>query len=224
MNINTLFQLVLTAINKNQGVWAIPRFNSAVESASLEYFLDCIGQSQQSKNGQQVNDMVFQSNERISNNLRLLIPPPLILQVNAQGQATRPTDFVYTSSIRFFQGQRQVEVKFVRDNNLAERLDSELLQPDKNYPIYCIYDGFFQFYPKDLIRVSLTYLRKPVTPVWNFTLVNNRPVYDPITSVDPEFPDECLNELAMRVCSLMGLNIREQQIIQYAEQQKSQGV
>jgi len=222
MNINEIYKLVLLEINKNSGLWSIDRFNTAAKSAVIEFFNDCFGQPVLSKNGQQVNDMVFQSTEKLSNNLRPFITP-MVMQVNSQGQGIRPSDFVQTSSVRYVYGERQVEVKFVRDNNLAERLDSDLLTPSKSYPIYCIYNSFIQFYPKDLIRVNFTYLSLPLTPVWAYTLVNNRPVYDPTTSVDIQFPDECQNEIVNRIVALFALDMRDAQPAQFAQQQIQSG-
>lgn len=222
MNINEVYKLVLLEINKNQGIWSIDRFNTAAASAVIEFFNDCYGQPVLSRNGQQANDMVFQSTEKLSNNLRPFIKP-IVMQVNSQGQGVRPSDFVQTSSVRYVYGQRQVEVKFVRDNNLAERLDSDLLTPSKSYPIYCIYNSFIQFYPKDLIRVNFTYLRTPATPVWAYTLVNNRPVYDPVNSEDCDFPDETINEVVNRIVALFAIDMRDQAPQQFAQQQIQTG-
>ena len=222
MNINDVYNLTLLIVNKNSGVWSIDRFNTAVQLAVIQWFNACYGQPVLQRNGQAVNDLNYQSDEKVSNNLRPFITP-FVMQVNSQGQGVRPSDFVQTSSVRYVYGQRQVEVKFVRDNNLAERLDSDLLAPSKSYPIYCIYNSFIQFYPKDLIRVNFTYLRLPSQPNWAYTLVNNRPVYDPTTSVDVEFPEENIGEIVSRVVSLFGIDMREKDVISFANQQQAQG-
>lgn len=222
MNINSVYELTLLIVNKNEGAWSVSRFNSAVKSSVIQWFNDCYGQPALSKNGNQVNDMVWQSDEKISNNLRPFLKP-VVLQVNASGQGVRPTDFVQTSSIRYNYGTKQVEVKFVRDNNLDEYLNSDLLAPSKAYPIYAIYDNYLQFYPKDLVRVNFTYLRMPATPVWGYTVVNGRPVYDPATSTDIDFPEDNLNEVVSRIVALFGINLRENQVQQYAAQKMATG-
>ena len=216
MNINEVKELTELIVNKNNGQWSVARFNQAAPSAVWDWFNICFGQPILSKNGNQSNDMIWQSTEKLSNNLRPFVKN-IILQVDSQGKAQRPSDFVQTSSIRFFNDKKQTDVRFVRDNNLGGYLDSALLEPTKKYPIYCIYDNYLQFYPKDLMRVSFTYLRKPATPVWGYTIVNGRPVYDPLTSTDVDFPDENINEITSRIVSLMGINIREPQVQQYAQ-------
>jgi len=222
ININTAYNLTRLIVNKNQGIWSVDRFNQAAQSANIDWFNDAYGQPVLQKSGQAVNDLNYQASEKASNNLRPFIKP-IVMQINSQGQGIRPTDFVQTSSVRYVYGERQVEVKFVRDNNLAERLDSDLLAPSKSYPIYCIYDSFIQYYPKDLIRTNFTYLRMPATPLWAYTLVNNRPVYDAVNSVDCEFPQENLNEFVSRIVSLFGIDMREPMVQQFAAQQQAQG-
>lgn len=86
------------------------------------------------------------------------------------------------------------------------------------------FDTYLQFYPADVGRVEFTYLRKPIDPVWNFTVVNGRPVYDPTTSVDLEAPDEAVDEIAMIALSLFGINIRDQELISFSEAQKAQNL
>ena len=45
-----------------------------------------------------------------------------------------------------------------------------------------------------------------------------------LSSVDLEAPDEVVNEIVMMCASYLGINLREPQLIQYAEQMKQQGV
>ncbi len=63
----------------------------------------------------------------------------------------------------------------------------------------------------------------PATPIWAYTLVNNRPVYDAVNSVDCEFPQENLNEFVSRIVSLFGIDMREPAVSQFAAQQQAQG-
>lgn len=219
ININTIKSVCELIVNKNQSGTLTPaRFNTACESVNWDYFNDCIGQPALSKGGSQVNDVFWQANERITNNLRPFLKI-ITLQVDQTGKALRPNDFVYTSSVRYFYGSKQVECEMVNDGGLSEYVGSDLFYPTKTHPIFCVYDSKIQFYPKDLARVQFTYLSKPQVPFWGYTVVNGRPVYDPNTSVDFGFPEECLNEVVSRIVALWGISIREQQVQQYAQTQ-----
>ncbi len=224
MNINTVKEVCELITNKNQAGSLTPaRFNTACQSVNWEWFNACYGQPVLSKNGQQANDLFWQSTEKITNNLRPFIKK-VVLQIDPTGKANKPTDFVQTSSVRYWYGTKQVEVQMINDGSISTYTGSELFTPTKYNPIYCVYGDRIQFYPKDLGRVEFTYLRTPATPVWGYTTsVSGRPVYDPTTSVDFEFPEENINEIVMRICSLWGVSIRENQIIQYSKQQQQQG-
>lgn len=223
ININTVKSLVELVVNKDQsGLWTPARFNLACESVNIQLFNDYYGQPVLSKDGKQINDVYYQSTERITNNLRPFITP-IILQIDQTGKAIRPTDYVQTSSVRYQYGDKQVELQEVNDGDLGEYLGGDLLTPTKQYPIFCNYSDRLQFYPKDLSRVFFTYLRKPVTPVWGFTVVNNRPVYDPATSTDFDYTSENLNEIVIRIVKLYGISIREAELNAFAQNQENKG-
>lgn len=224
MNIDTVKSLCELIINKNQSGTLTPaRFNTACESVNWDWFNTCYGQPALSKDGKQINDLFWQSTEKVTNNLRPFLKK-VVLQIDATGKAIKPTDYVQTSSCRYWYGERQVEVDFVNDGDLGEFVGGELLAPTKKYPIHVVYDDRIQFYPKDLSRVEFTYLRKPETPVWGYaTSQSGRPVYDPTTSVDFEFPEENLGEIVSRLVKLWGVNIREKDIVGYAQSQINSG-
>lgn len=241
INVDKVKNLSELISNKEQnGQWSIKRFNEALPAAVYWFFNDCYGQPTQSNGTKTVNNVFWQSGKKISDNLRYLIKP-IDLTVNAKGEAKRPADFIHTSTIRFMYKEKiwndecnhqlgytlktkEVGVAEIRDSELSERLDSELLTPTLEYPIACIYDQYIKIYPLNVGMLKFTYLRKPLQPFWAYTTVNGRPVYDPANSVDVEFPEECMNEIVMRVCSLMGINISNQMLLQYTSQMKKEGV
>ena len=118
---------------------------------------------------------------------------------------------------------KEVEVEQVRDMELGQRLSSSIISPSRSYPIYISYDSYFQFYPSGVGIATLTYLRKPRKSIWNFTSVNNRPIYDSSTSIDSEFGEECLNEIVMRICNYLGINLSNTLLMQYSDKMQQEG-
>jgi hypothetical protein len=163
-----------------------------------------------------------------------LIVSPKSYQVGADGRMSYPDDYLHISSCRFkYKKQlkdcddiiiKEVDVRAMKDSEIGHIVTSQLVNPTRRYPYLAFYDDYIQFFPKDLGSVVLTYLRTPETPEWNYTTVSGRPVYNEATSTDIDAPDEALNEIAMLVLSFLGINIREQMLVQYSEQLKSQGV
>jgi hypothetical protein len=117
-----------------------------------------------------------------------------------------------------------VELIPVDDNEIGYRLNSRIVPPTRDFPIMAYYDGYMQVHPIDLQRVTMTYLREPLRPVWAFTLVNGRPVYDAANSVDVEFPFEVYNEIMVKILSYVGINLREGALMQYAEMKDQKGI
>ena len=117
------------------------------------------------------------------------------------------------------------EVQLLRDDEIATYLDSTIVYPSVSYPKCSLFGSYLQIWPKKgLQQVTLTYLRQPNEVLWAFTTQNGRPVYDAANSVDIDAPDKAFNRIAMNVLSFLGISIREDQLFQYAELNKSKGV
>lgn len=78
-------------------------------------------------------------------------------------------------------------------------------------------------YPTSIASISLSYLRKPATPEWAYTTVNDEPVYDAGNSQDFETGETTHLEICMRILSAVGVNLRMGDIVQYAEMAEQQG-
>lgn len=218
LNINELYISVQNFANKEQRGFISPsQFNDFAYRAVMESFMQ--------------KSLVYQSTQKISDDLRPFIKPTT-LDVDAQGRVLYPDDYVHMSSVKYVnvkQVNKQVVRKLVElipvdDNELGYRLNSTIVPPSKDFPILVYYDEYMKVFPEDLLRVEVTYLREPIKPIWAFTLVNNRPVYDPDNSVDIEFPREMHNEIMIKILSYVGINLREGVLMQYAEAKNQQGI
>jgi len=107
-------------------------------------------------------------------------------------------------------------VELVTDSELSERLDNTIVHPDLDYPIAAYYDTGFAIYPEQITRVELTYLRLPATPYRNYTIDPNTllNVYNPIGSVQLEFPETLHIDFSARVCRYLAINIRDAELMQ----------
>jgi hypothetical protein len=76
------------------------------------------------------------------------------------------------------------------------------------------FDTIFKVYPQTIGTVNLTYIREPVTPVWAFTIANNEQVYDSGNSVDFELPYQFKDDLIWNICSLLGVTVRQADLVQ----------
>lgn len=114
-------------------------------------------------------------------------------------------------------------IKIVKDNDWNKMLSSSIVAPDMKRPIARFLGSNLQVRPKSISTVELTYCRYPNVPKWGYTTVNSRPVYDSSTSVDIEAGSDAFNEIAMICLGLLGINLREQDLFQYANAVENKG-
>ena len=115
------------------------------------------------------------------------------------------------------------ELERVDRGELYHLLSSKLTAPTTTYPIY-IYERQKLFvYPSTIQSgVQATYIRKPMDPVWNFTLSGNAYVYNPDTSINFELHDAEQTEIVLKVLLYAGVVVKDPTIIQVAAQQVAQ--
>lgn len=232
MDINKVYGFLKYLADKDQSGNITPKeFNSSLERALSEWTMkryNNINDKSQDKQG-------WQKNQKITDDLKFLLVRNEVSSIGSDGKLDFPEDYLHLSSLVYnFKYQENGatvvvpnSIDIVDDNEIASFLGSTIygkLIKAKKYVIAAFYSDHLQIYPKDIGVVDFTYLRKPITPYWAFILVNGRPEYDESNSVDLEAPDEVVNEIVMMCASYLGINLREPQLIQYAETMKQQGV
>ena len=222
-NVNTIWENVLLIADKDYlGGFSPDQINLAIPEAERQLWTELTDMMQLSKGINNIDNRYYESstiNSSILDNFKVIDT----YLVNQDGKLTKPMDLVYISSVRHTiyypdSSTKDVRVYPVSDGQLSARLNSVIVPPTLEYPIIAEYNDYYQFYPKNLGNISLTYLRLPIPAYWGYTLVNDEPVYDPATSVNSEFPDECIPALALKVASLLGIQLKDQSLVQYAQQ------
>lgn len=121
--------------------------------------------------------------------------------------------------------QKHAPIKVVTDDQWAPYLNDSIRKPNREYPI-AKFDGddVLVFAPYYLKKVYMSYLRYPKKPFWNSTESEGVAVYQASGSQDIEMPEIMMKEIAMGVLDLIGINTREEGIIQYAKNYIASGV
>jgi|SRR5580692_31109 hypothetical protein len=82
-----------------------------------------------------------------------------------------------------------------------------------------------QLYPAVPQAGVLYYLNRPPAPKYVYSVVSGRViVYDPINSVQLAWADKDQNSILIKALSTLGINVREQDVIGYAESKSSQNL
>ncbi len=115
------------------------------------------------------------------------------------------------------------ELERIDRGELYHLLSSKLTAPTTTYPVYVYERQKLFVYPQTIqTGVQATYIRKPVDPIWNFTLSGNAYVYNPDTSLNFELHDSEQTEIVLKVLLYAGVVVKDPTIIQVAAQQVAQ--
>src|SRR3990167_591926 len=230
-SIDTVKQLVEYIVRKKTSGFLDPtQFNLVINSASLSEFMDYIGNEHTYQPGQPIPPRAFELTQNIIEKLKVFKESDYPLIIDAAGQVPFPTDHVFTLGIGYITGSgspivpRYVPIEIVDEQKKWYRLSSKIVAPDKKFPICVIQNTYFQFFPVNLQSASLSYIRYPRKAIWNYTLTNNRPVFNPVGSVDLEWEKIKINDIVIRACSLLGISIKDAEIVQYIQQKINEGL
>lgn len=235
MDINGVYNLVNFIASKDRkGLFDKDKFNLVCPAAFYEF---------NNKRYGNIKDLLvtaskspriaYSVNQKVLDDLKIF-QVTTDLTVDPSGQATYPTDYWHMTSARFnsftnsddcdspgSKGYKNIDLV---DNDKASKiLDSSIVKPTLEYPICTFYGTYIQFYPENIRRVRFEYLRKPLVPFWNSTVVNNRDIYNPTGSVDLEVPFDCHNEIVALICQMLGINISDKEVMQFGQLKEQQG-
>ena len=129
-----------------------------------------------------------------------------------------PSDFYKLGTVIY---NYEKEVQQVQPHELLELNLSPLTKPTTYFPVYKYISNKIYVYPQTIINnISATYLRKPLNPIWNFSLgAQNEYIYNKNNSIDFELhPSEQIS-LISKILLYAGIVIKDPQIVQVAAQQ-----
>ena len=116
--------------------------------------------------------------------------------------------------------QNYVSVKMYNEDELSFRLMSQIDPLTEQFPIGEVIDGgVFQLYPKTGYTGRVTFLRRPKKPHAVYT-VNGRVIDIDETNINTqqvEWLENWQNAVLIKALSSIGINLGEQDIMQYAE-------
>jgi hypothetical protein len=133
-----------------------------------------------------------------------------------------PEDFYRLGTVIY---QNTKEVQLSQRNELLYLNSTPLIAPTTTYPIYLYEDNKLYLYPVSITSdVQVSYLRKPVDVIWNFTIPagQNYYQYDPTNSVNFELSKTEQSNIILKVLLYSGVVIRDPSIVNIASQQVQQ--
>lgn len=247
ININE-FKIFTEFLAKKDGRGNFPtpiQFNQLVNQALLEFIYKRNGNKMDYQNGRPIPKVSYEKTADVMDDLRYIKETRVFNVVNDQigipdGSTVKDIngaicpEYIHWKSLRHYYYEKvgteiirkEYEIVVVPEGELAKRLVSSVNIPTKMYPIAQIKSSTIRFWPKKLQYVEMDYTRYPVPAVWGYTMSGTpaRPTYNPASSIDIELPKECMNELAVMYLSYLGINMRDAELLNYAEMSKQKGI
>ena len=118
----------------------------------------------------------------------------------------------------------QQELQRVDRGEIFHLNSSNLTKPSTTYPVYLYENNRIIVYPTTVQSgISASYIKKPLDPIWNFTLGGNQQyIYTGDGSTDFELHSAEQTEVVLKTLLYAGVVIKDPQIIQIAAQQVAQ--
>lgn len=173
--------------------------------------------------------------KQIKEDLALLSKTATQSRASSQTNFTKPDDLAKIISIRTYgdimlDTSTSTPVPVEYDEEKFEYvMSSDLSRPTEAAPVAFLSDEIM-VYPTSILKIIIRYykqpegltsagVRTPSLPKFGFTVTNNKEVYASSTSVDFELPEHYVPELVEEMARLIGINLRDVNITNYAETQ-----
>lgn len=231
MTVDEGYRLILFIVKKAQQGYVKPiDYNTAINAAQKQFQSWLLGSFQQYTPGRPVARVELGNNRTVRQRLAPVIYG-YTLHVDPYGSSPYPGDYLQTDAMWGIYGPSIYggsiygtrRIRYAQQNQLDSYYNS-VIDPVPNNPIYLLEDTYFQFYPTNIYQARLHYVRDAPAIVWGYTLDgNNRPIFDSTTSVNPVWDDAAFMDIIGRCLRMIGVNLQDNQVSQYAEELKQQG-
>ena len=143
----------------------------------------------------------------------------------ASGVMSYPTDYAhrdtvvynYSKTINKVATTLPKQVEILRETEFASREGNYTKMPTTANPIGVMRSDGIHIRPITITACDLNYYRFPVDPVFGYTEFDGGVTYNAATSTEFEFPADEHFTLVKMMLSLIGVNLREEQVVNYAE-------
>lgn len=234
MNLDKVRTLITTFVQAHRPGMAmgLNEFNSILATANLLHFKRKLGLPEDYQPGQYIARQGAEASTKNIIDLQKFIvsrgveTSPVIF---SNGIANAPSDFYYPLAAMHTHyageaGLIERKFDFVSEYDWAEFISNSIKLPDLFFPIIKISNGKLYIYPRTISVVRIDYYRQPRTPVYSTVIENGVNVYDEATSVQLEWDDINTVDIIILALSLLSVPVSREDILQYSEVKKQQGV
>ena len=218
VNIDTVYQRVLAIANKEQRGYITPQeFNLFANQAQMEifeqYFYDLNQFSRIPGNNTEYSDMVDLLEEKIN-----IFKRTKEITSLPTGNTIDYPENTYRIGNLYKVGHGIITK--VNLDQLILMTNSLILQPNLDRPVYIDKNKTLTLYYGEgtLGPITLTFVKKPDTVNWNYTVVGEQALYDNgLNSRDFELHESEETSLVMKILSYAGITLKDNTLYQIGE-------
>lgn len=233
INIDKLRRFFELLANKYQvgGYVAPSKFNLLAQQATKELQMDLYGNIKGYRDARPIPKIAYSQTQAIVDYLAPFLVTKVIEPTKGNLYATinLPSDYLHYESgkVLYYQnGNCDNTVKGSMDyapliiidgDKMGTKLTRKICPPTSEYPMAQFIGGVMRVYPASIDLVELEYFRLAKDPIWAYTIVGGKPIYDPSSSQDVEFSAELMNLITAKMLGYLGVNLRESELYQMAK-------
>ena len=221
---NTVYEDVQFLCNKyHHGYVAPDEFVNTFNTAQRIFINRILGQVQEYQPGRPVARTGGHMTQVVEEKLAPFTKRVTLKSVNELSNVkTQFPDFLKLLSLNTEEGKR---VRRVKHEQIHSAINSVIDPPSATNPYYYEFDGGFRMITgeEDVDRMIMTYVRKPVNITWPFTIVDGVPTYNPTGAQHPEWRDQEINEIIFIQLGLIGINLKDADLVRVSQTAKMQG-
>lgn len=220
MTIKNVYEIVTYIMNKHQGGYLnAAEFNLNFRKAELDHMDYLIGEFRRTQyQGRVPVGPQLGINKKLNESLSPF-RKPISLNTGDSGEVGKPNNMAIVEAMNMPDGTPIVPQQPER---LGVRMKSVVNPPSKQ-PIYAEYDTYWKVYPIDMGAFVATVIEYPPFSKYAVTVVSSREVYDSANSVDPIWRNGDLMEIIGRMLKTIGVNLKDGELLQYAQSIINQG-
>jgi len=232
MNLWDIFSLVKYIANKDfDGNIVTPdRFNDLIKWVNIDLFRHKYGLPEGFQPGRPIPNESADITLKNTDDLKAF-KVPLLNAVVTAGVLSFPTDYAHRDTVSYnytktINGVATVlprPVEILREAEFASREGNYTKRPTLQNPIGVVRSSGIHIRPLTIIACDFHYYRFPVEPNFVYVLGDGYITYDAATSVEFEWTQDEMITLTRMILKYVGINIRDADIVQVANQQLQTG-
>jgi len=235
MTIDEIYRFVQFSANKEQRGFIKPsEFNLLADRAQMELFTQRYNNLKEHMNVRTktasqstVPGVQYASNQKVLDDLRAFINHDIDLTYDATNRVfDYPANYIHLTSL----SHAGRNIKIVNEDKIYSILNSSITPPTLTKPVAVIFNEGIRVYISSdengvlISGVKCSYLSRPTRPRWAYVEVDNNPLYDPSNSVQVDLPEQTHNELAMKILSYIGINLKDNDVYAFGEIKQKAGI